>query len=119
MNAMIDVQCKCGKRFGWAGRMANRPACPRCGDRPPQAELEEADRRMDADRELFLTHPMKATLDQLRQQRVAAGLTLRQAAKLLNISLSELSDYEFGRRHLEPAFAERMAKVYGVEASDG
>jgi len=31
----FDVQCRhCGKRFGWYGRLADRPPCPRCGTGP-------------------------------------------------------------------------------------
>jgi hypothetical protein len=31
----FDVQCRhCGKRFGWQGRLADRPPCPRCGTGP-------------------------------------------------------------------------------------
>lgn len=116
MVCMIDVQCPCGKRFGWSGRFRDRPPCPRCGKRPSQESLEETDRKMDHDRQLFETNPQRATLEQLREQRVKAGLGLRQAAKVLGISAVLLSDVENGRTHLVPDLAMAMAKAYGIEA---
>lgn len=50
--AFMDVTCpRCKRRLGWQGNMADRPPC-KCGYRPPQAELEEADRQLqeEADR---------------------------------------------------------------------
>jgi len=85
---IIDAQCKCGKRLGWSGTMRNRPACPACGHRPPQAELDAAADQMDAVRERLRTYPGNASAGMRRQQRVDAGLTLRQAAKLLGIAPS-------------------------------
>ncbi|REK40922.1 MAG: hypothetical protein DWQ20_00920 [Actinobacteria bacterium] len=42
-SAFIDASCeKCGLHIGWFGTMSNRPACRRCGHRPPQDELDEA-----------------------------------------------------------------------------
>ena len=50
---MCDARCpRCGRRIGWSGRHVDRPAC-RCGHRPPQAELEALDRRI----ELILSGP--------------------------------------------------------------
>lgn len=115
MGAMIDVQCKCGKRMGWYGRFVDRPACPKCGDRPPQESLEETDRRMDHDRQLFETHPQRATLEQLWELRVKAGLTLRQAAKVLGVEAKELSDVEWGRTHGTLELMQAMAEAYGIE----
>src|ERR1700737_4030596 len=98
MAAMIDVSCpKCNKRFGWGGDMVDRPPCPKCGYRPPQSELEAADKEMEAFALRLLTHPKNADLATRRQQRVDAGLTLRQAAKLLGVTPSTLSDVEWGR----------------------
>lgn len=52
MSAFNDATCgRCGRRFGWTGEMKDRPKCPRCGHRPPQKELDEAQREMDKFRE--------------------------------------------------------------------
>ena len=41
MPGFIDARCpNCDAKIGWMGRMVDRPACPKCGHRPPQAELE-------------------------------------------------------------------------------
>lgn len=47
MSAFMDVTCWCGKRIGWQGKAVDRPACSRCGGRPPQEELEAEDREME------------------------------------------------------------------------
>jgi len=65
-------------------------------------------------RELLAKHPIKASHDERRRQRVAAGLTLRQAAKLLGIFPSDLSDYENCRSEPSAELCEAIAKVYGV-----
>lgn len=45
--AFIDAECvKCKAHIGWVGTMANKPACPDCGHREPQAELDAAEKRM-------------------------------------------------------------------------
>ncbi len=109
----FDVQCsKCRKRFGWSGRFVDRPACPRCGHRPPQTELDADQAELDRHRAVMRTHPGDAGPDGLREQRISAGLTLRQAAKMLAVFPSELSDIENGRRALDPELAGRMADVY-------
>ena len=113
MTMMIDATCPaCNRRIGWSGTMKNRPAC-HCGHRPPQEELDAAAARMEALHERLRTHPGKASADVRRQQRIDAGLTLRQAAKLLGITPSELSDYENCRAEPVAEVAERMAKTYG------
>jgi ribosome-binding protein aMBF1 (putative translation factor) len=114
MSMCIDVQCRCGIRFGWAGTMRNRPPCPSCGDRPTQEKLDAMADQMEADRKLLDTHPGKATADERRRQRVAAGLTLRQAAKKFGIFPSDLSEYEQGTMTPSEALLEQMAEVYGV-----
>ena len=115
MPSMIDARCEqCGKRFGSSGRMADRPPCPRCGHRPSQAELEAADAEMEAMEQRLRTHPQGATADVRRQQRIDAGLTLHQAAKLLHMPAMLLADLEAGRREPTPEQAALMAEVYGV-----
>jgi ribosome-binding protein aMBF1 (putative translation factor) len=108
----IDVLCpKCRRRFGWQGRMVDRPPCPRCGHQAPKVDLEAADARMDADRALIASRPEASIVG---RQRVIAGLTLRQAAKLLGLTPSELSDLENGRHALTPELVDKMAAIYGV-----
>ena len=115
MAAMIDVSCpKCRRRFGWCGTMRNQPSCPRCGHRPPQAELDAAEDVMTYFAEQLRTHPGLASAEMRRQQRVDAGLTLRQAARQLGITAVELSDYESCRAEPSAALCERMAAIYGV-----
>lgn len=115
MTAMIDASCpKCGRRFGWCGSMSNRPACPKCGHRPPQEELDSAEAEMEAMEKLILTRPRDASIEMRRQQRVAAGLTLRQAAKLLGMTPADLSAVEQGRMEPAPELLEKMSEVYGV-----
>lgn len=114
MNAMIDVQCpKCRKRIGWQGDMTGRPPCPRCGFRPDPAELKAAQDRMDEDARLMALHPSKATADELRRQRVLAGLTLHQAASFAGIPAKTISDIENGRATPTPAEARELSKAYG------
>ena len=108
---MIDVACeKCGRRIGWRGRMADRPACPRCEYRPAQAELEAADAKIQEMQRLLSSRPVA---EYCRRQRVAAGLTLRQAAIRLGLTGTELSDYEEGCRALPDALAQQMGALYG------
>ena len=115
MNAMIDVSCpKCGRRFGWCGEMINRPPCPRCGHQLPREELEKADAEMKAMQEMLLTHPRDASADMRRKQRIAAGLTLMQAAKLLGLSMTELSRIERGVMLPDETLLAKMSEVYGV-----
>jgi ribosome-binding protein aMBF1 (putative translation factor) len=115
MSMMIDAQCsKCARRFGWSGTMAQRPACPRCGFRPPQADLDAAARKMEEYSERLRTHPANAGAEMRRQQRVDAGLTLRQAARLLDVMPSVLSEIEQRVITPTPEFLERMAQIYGV-----
>lgn len=115
MTAMIDATCpKCRRRIGWCGTMSNRPACPRCGHRPPQPELDAAEAEMQAIEERLLTHPKDASGDMRRQQRVDAGLTLRQAAKLLGMTAQHLSDTENGRAEPSLELLEKMKDVYGA-----
>lgn len=60
MSAFNDGQCpKCGKRFGWTGKVSDRPPCPKCGHQLPKEELEAADKQME-DFEKFLIARKKA-----------------------------------------------------------
>ena len=69
---------------------------------------------MQAARDRMDTHPKDASADMRRQQRIDAGLTLRQAARLLEVDGAFLSEIENGRREPTADFADRMARVYDV-----
>lgn len=54
MSAFMDATCpNCGRRVGWLGSAKNRPRCV-CGHRPPDAELEASDRKLDELRQKML-----------------------------------------------------------------
>ena len=93
--------------------MVNRPACFSCGHRPPAAVLEAAQAQLDADHRLMETDPASADGGTVRKQRLLAGLTLRQAAKLLAITPVELSNYEAGRAPIGAQVGAKMSDVYG------
>lgn len=52
-----------------------------------------------------------------QKARVAAGLSLRQAAKELGVMPSELSDYEQCRKTPSEEFARKMADCYSGESN--
>ncbi len=66
-------------------------------------------------RELLRTAPHKATGEQLRQQRIAAGLTLHAAAKRIGLAPSELSRVEQGLVKLTDQQAAALALVYDLD----
>ncbi len=47
MGGFMDGTCpKCKKRFGWTGRVVDRPACPKCGHKVDLSELESDEREI-------------------------------------------------------------------------
>jgi len=68
-----------------------------CGHRSPQADLDAAAANMAETQRLLELSPHRASGEELRQQRILAGLTLRQAARLLAVSPTILSGWEQGR----------------------
>lgn len=113
--AFIDAQCpKCRTKIGWYGRVVDRPACHRCGHRTDAADLEHDQAEMDNFRrllaELRQANPGRG---KWQKARVAAGLTLRQAAKLLEVAPTTLSEIERGENRPSQALADRMARCYG------
>src|SRR6185312_11599853 len=115
MNAMIDARCsKCRAHIGWYGTMASMPVCSKCGHRPPQAELDAVAARMEEQRQRLATSPLRASADMKRQQRVDAGLTLRQAAKLLGVPAVYLASVERGDVAPTPEECQKMAEVYDI-----
>lgn len=118
MSSTIDATCpKCGKRIGWCGEMGDRPACPKCGHRPPQAELDAAQAEMDAAL-AEMDRPFAETRQACLLQRKDARLSVRQAAKLLGIAPGQLSDYEWGRKPLPDAVADKMRAIYGLDPKE-
>lgn len=76
--------------------------------------MDAIDARMEADCIRRKTDPLCASGEVLRQQRVDAGLVLRQAAELFGISPSHLSAIEQGREPCGETLAAMMREVYGV-----
>ncbi|WP_029422147.1 helix-turn-helix transcriptional regulator [Alicyclobacillus macrosporangiidus] len=54
----------------------------------------------------------------VRQARIAAGLTIEQAAKRLGIPGGYLSEIETGKRQVSAARAEQIANLYGVKREE-
>ena len=114
-KAFIDAHCpKCHTRIGWYGRAVDRPACWRCGHQIPRAELERDQAKMDDFQEMLAElRQANPGWDKWQKARVAAGLTLRQAAKLLEVAPTTLSEIERGENRPSEALAGRMARCYG------
>jgi len=115
MTAFYDAVCpQCRTRIGWSGRVSDRPACHRCGYRPTQTAMAREQQEIDEARELFRElQQANPNWDQWHKARIAAGLTLRQAARLLTLAPTVLSAIEQGHSKPDPDIAARMAKVYG------
>ena len=115
-KAFMDAECpRCKARIGWYGRAVDRPPCPRCGHQVDRAALERDQAEMDAFRELLAElRQANPGWDKWQKARVAAGLTLRQAAKLLEVAPATLSEIERGQARPSEALAGRMARCYGA-----
>lgn len=47
--AFNDASCpKCRKKFGWIGRLVDKPACPKCGKKDKMEDLQREDEEMEA-----------------------------------------------------------------------
>lgn len=113
-KAFIDARCrKCHAHIGWYGTVLDHPGCPRCGTKPDVERLN-ADHEEMVRFQTMLAELRKANpgYGKWRDARVAAGLTLRQAAKILEIAPSDLSDFERGQNRPSEALAARMARCY-------
>lgn len=119
MSAFIDARCKCGAHVGWFGSMADRPACKECGHRPPQEELEAADRRINEFTQRTTTPVEQQAQALWRRVRLDAGLSLWNAASLLDISTTQLSAIETGSERLSEEIAKRMNVAFGITKSQG
>lgn len=52
---MNDATCpKCGKRFGWAGEVVDRPPCPNCSHTIPLEILRSDQKMLDEVRKMLL-----------------------------------------------------------------
>jgi DNA-binding XRE family transcriptional regulator len=113
-KAFIDAACRsCRKRIGWFGLVTDQPACPRCGWKPDRAALEADQAEMNNFRELLSElREANPAWEHWRKARVAAGLTLRQAAKLLEVTPTDLSVLEQGKKRPSEALAGRMSRCY-------
>ena len=113
---MIDLRCAaCGKRYGYAGEPADRVPCPRCGHEPDPTAAAHDQAILDEFRELLHEWRDRKTLVKPGRQRMAAGLTRGQAAKVLGVSREALADIEEGRAGLSAELAKAMAAAYGLE----
>jgi DNA-binding XRE family transcriptional regulator len=112
--AFMDAACpRCHKRFGWHGRVVDRPPCPRCGHNLDRAQLEQDQYQIDQFRELLAElRQANPNWDKWQRARVAAGLTLRQAAKILEVAPQTLAEIERGENRPSEALATRMARCY-------
>lgn len=54
----------------------------------------------------------------LKRLRMEAGMTQKQAAEAFGTTQSRMSDFEMGVRSIPPELAQRLARRFGVEASD-
>lgn len=111
----FDVSCpQCRKRFGWSGHAIDRPACPRCGYQAPAEDRASDARQIEEFRELLAELSQASpSWGKWKKARVAAGLTLRQAAKLLEVAPETLWDIEANINYPSEALAGRMVRCYG------
>jgi len=115
MPGFFDATCPaCGGRVGWHGEISDRPACPACGHRPPQADLDEAARRFRA----MMDAAAGAEPNGFRRARKGRGLTILGAARSLGTSPTALSAVEQGRTPPTPDLARRAADLYEVTTED-
>jgi len=113
MPAMIDARCaNCGKSIGWCGRAVDMPKCPRCGHEPDRAKLAADDAQMDEFRRLLALRPRDAGGDDLRKQRRAAGLSIGQVARLIELDVVTVSRWERGDERPTDEQAARLADIY-------
>lgn len=112
MSAFFDARCtRCNRRFGWCGEITDRPACPKCGHRPPQEQL-----KADADEiEKFETFLINRKIGgEFRKARMSAGKTLVDTADHFGMTCAEISAIERGEVELGVELEGRMRTFYGM-----
>ena len=114
---MIDTRCqKCGRRFGWPGRVLDAPPCPHCGHRIPAADLGHDHEQIEDFRRLLAERPSRTARAATRARaRFAAGLTHGQAARILGVSVGVMFAVTAGLADPLPWFADRMREAYGLD----
>ena len=114
-KAFIDACCKrCRARIGWYGTALEHPGCHRCGWKPNPETLKTDHEEMVNFRKLLAElRTVNPGWETRRKARVAAGLTLRRAAKLLEVAPTTLSEIECGENRPSDALSGRMARCYG------
>lgn len=116
MKGMMDSVCpKCKARIGWYGKPTDRPACPRCGEKPDAKELEAlaADEAMMEDLRAMMTKKAAdMTGPQLKRKRERAGLSIGHAARLSAIKREDLEAVEAGTSKLTEAEGNRLDSLY-------
>jgi DNA-binding XRE family transcriptional regulator len=115
MPAMIDVRCRhCRKRYGYCGEPRDCPACPYCSAEPDRAALDHDQEQMDEFRTWLSEWKDRKKLARPGRVRMAAGLSLGQAAKLLGVGRELLAKVETGEVEPSADLTARMAETYGI-----
>lgn len=113
---MIDIQCnQCGKRFGTAIHLDRCEGvtitnCVKCHS---PINISNDIQAIKEFHELLKTRPTFGNV--CRQQRIAARLSLAQAAIRLGIKQGELERYEKSINQIPSHITERMIGVYDLE----
>jgi ribosome-binding protein aMBF1 (putative translation factor) len=112
---LIDLRCHaCGHGYGYRGEPRDCPPCPRCKVPPERKDMGHDQEVMDEFRSFLRDWKERKTLARPGRVRMAAGLSLRQAAKLLDCDPTSLAEVEHGSAALTPELAAKMADAYGV-----
>lgn len=112
-RGMIDWQCGiCHRKYGhvWVEGAPPR-SCPHCGSPPTEKQFKD----MNALAELVMLLDKNAegmTPAELQRARIAAGLTLDQAAKILGVTPDQLNAVELGHRSLDKSLAVAIDNAY-------
>ena len=109
-----DASCsRCGKRFGWTGKMSDCPPCPRCGYRPHQDEINSDINTLREAGEFFREWANRKEVESCwTQMRFSAGLTVVQASKQLEIPCSILVSIEAQEASPLPWLQQKINQIY-------
>lgn len=116
MCVFFDATCtKCRRRYGWTGTYLTKPpVCPYCGSAGHQPALESDMEMIRQARELFHEYKTATPGPTRKNQRIAAGLTVGQAAPRLDLTPEVLKAVEDGSVACTEELAAKMNKVYGI-----